>query len=143
MYIRYRSPANKLASSPPAPPRISKIAFLASSGSLGISITRISSSNSSFLGSSSSRSILAISLNSSSFSVASISLLVSILLTTFLYSSAFSTTFVNSLYSLLSAAKRFISLIASGLDNCCSTSCQRCLMASSLSIITINPSGLI
>lgn len=45
VYIRNKSPAKIAASSPPAPPRISTIALRSSSGSSGISISLISSSN--------------------------------------------------------------------------------------------------
>ena len=45
-YIRKRSPAKIAASSPPVPPRISRMAFLLSCGSAGTSNSLISSSNS-------------------------------------------------------------------------------------------------
>ena len=45
-YIRNRSPAKMAASSPPVPPRISRIAFRSSCGSAGTSSSLISSSSS-------------------------------------------------------------------------------------------------
>ncbi len=44
-YILKRSPANRAASSPPVPPRISTMAFFASSGSAGIRRSLMRSSN--------------------------------------------------------------------------------------------------
>ncbi len=61
-YMRSRSPANIAASSPPAPPRISRTAFLSSSGSAGMSMSFISSSSSGILS-----SLLAISSRAISF----------------------------------------------------------------------------
>ncbi len=71
-YILYKSPANIAASSPPVPPLISKITFLSSSGSAGISRYLIFSSNSGRVSLYSDSSSLANSLNSLSDSFSKI-----------------------------------------------------------------------
>ena len=90
-YILNKSPANKAASSPPAPPLISTITFFSSLGSFGNNNIFNSSSIGSTLDSKSDNSILANSLNSSSDSSSSISFDSFILSTTSLYSLYFIT----------------------------------------------------
>ena len=85
LYMRYKSPAKMLASSPPAPARISTIAFLSSSGSFGIRSNFIFSSKGICLGTRDSNSSLAISFISGSL-LSSISLASARLLSKLLYS---------------------------------------------------------
>jgi len=101
VYILNKSPAKILASSPPVPALISTITFLASSGSFGININLMSSSNCGKRASASSISILAISVISSSDPSAIISLASSIFFNNPLYSSPTFITAFKSLYSLL------------------------------------------
>ena len=114
VYMRNRSPAKIAASSPPVPPRISTIAFLLSCGSAGISNSLICSSICATAGSSSDTSIRAISRNSSSFSVARISLAPARLLSAVRYFSLVWTIGSSSLYSLFSAMNFLTSAITSG-----------------------------
>ena len=66
LYIRNRSPANRPASSPPVPARISSTTFFSSFGSFGTIRTRISASRSSRRASSSASSCSASSRSSAS-----------------------------------------------------------------------------
>ena len=100
-YIRKRSPAKIAASSPPAPPRISRIAFLLSCGSAGTSISLISSSNTGRRSWLLSISSFAISRISASDSLARIFLASSILPSNWIYSFLAFIKSSNSLYSLV------------------------------------------
>ena len=100
-YIRNRSPANRQASSPPVPPRISSITFLLSSGSAGTSNNFNSCSIPGNLSSSSSISISAISRSSLSSSCSRISFDSSTLSRAALNLSAVRVIVSNSLYSLV------------------------------------------
>ncbi len=134
-YILKRSPAKMEASSPPVPARISRILFLESFGSRGISISFKMDSISSFLGVNSSNSILAISRNSSSFSVDKTDLADSILESTFSYAENCTIILSKSLYSLLSVLYFLRSETTSGCVICCATSLYLSLIPSNLSII--------
>ena len=100
-YIRNKSPANRAASSPPVPPRISSIAFLLSSGSLGTSINFMLSSNSGIRFSQAATSSRAISFISASVSCSSISLLSSKFDSKLAYSLRAAIKSSNSLYSFV------------------------------------------
>ena len=71
LYMLNKSPANRAASSPPVPARISIWTFFASSGSLGTKRSLISSSNCGWRASFACNSSRAISFMSVSFSLAS------------------------------------------------------------------------
>ena len=132
-YIRNRSPAKMEASSPPVPPRISRIQSFESLGSLGINISFKTSCISFSAGTNSSNSAFAISRKSSSFSVAITDFASSMDCNKFWYAMYCSTIFCKSLYSLLKVLNFFKSETISGIAICCSTSMNRSRMASSCS----------
>ena len=110
-YILYKVPANSAASSPPAPPLISHITFLSSSGSFGISSILSSSSIFGSFSFASSISVSANSFNSGSFIISFAS---SKFFSTFLYSLYFSTIGSNSECSFIITFHSFCLLITSG-----------------------------
>ena len=114
LYILNRSPAKIAASSPPVPPLISTMAFLASSGSAGISKSLISSSMGATCGSNSSSSALAISRISASVSVWSNSFASAMCAKRVLYRLPAFTICSKSRYSLFNLTKRRISAITEG-----------------------------
>ena len=134
-YILSRSPANIAASSPPVPALISSIMFFSSFGSFGINKTLSFFSSFSFFSVRASSSFLAISLNSSSFSVSRISFASLIPFNVNLYRLNSSTIFPRDLYSLFNFLNKVMSDTVSGFDNSSSTSKYLLLSSSSLSII--------
>ena len=116
LYIENKSAANRLASSPPAAPRISMIRSLPSLGSFGKSKILISCSSFCFSFFESESSSLTIAAISSSSPVESISSSSFICCTTCLYFSYFSTVSRKSAISLDSSMKRLESAITSGSD---------------------------
>ena len=141
VYIRYRTPANSAASSPPAPALISIMTFFSSIGSFGRSSIFSSSSNFAasaleFFSSSS-----AISRSSGSFSVSSRARASSASLRAFLYSLYFSITGARFALSFMSEVKRSISCIVSGFASSDSIFSNR--FSASFSLSSINTSVII
>ena len=114
VYMRCKSPAKILASSPPVPALTSTTAFLVSSGSLGISINLISSSSFPMVDFASSSCILAISTISASLPSARISSASFTRSVAVRYPSRLSISALKSLYSLFNWIYCFWSLIISG-----------------------------
>ena len=112
--MRKRSPAKIAASSPPVPPRISRIAFLSSCGSAGMSSSFISSSVLGISFSHISISSRAISRRSASFSLARISLASLNEVSNCIYRLRASSISSSSRYSLLSLTYRFMSATTAG-----------------------------
>ena len=112
--MRKRSPANRAASSPPVPPRISSVTFLLSSGSAGMSRSLISSSNSGMRFSFTAISSRAISFISGSSSIESISFASSKPFTALMYSCRAFMMSSRFLYSFVSCTYRFWSAMTFG-----------------------------
>ena len=136
-YILYSSAANKAASSPPAPPRISTTTFLSSFSSFGRSKIFNSSSSCAWRSFASFISSFAKSLISSSDSSSRIIKLSSIVSLHFLYSSKASTIGSRSLCSFINFLYLFWSLTTSGLVSCSLISLNLSTIASNLSNIIL------
>ena len=133
VYMRKRSPAKSAASSPPVPPRISRMAFLLSSGSLGTSMSFISSSSCGRRCSAAASSSRAISLSSGSCSFTMSCLHSSRLVSSVAYSFRAAIRSSSSLYSFVRRTYRCWSAMTEGSVISVATSSKRACSPSSFS----------